>query len=275
LINFETIIKHFYINIVKLGLIMNLIFTKPIKSMKKNFTLLLKGSALLAILLFGFNPAKAQDDSKFSFDVTLNSDQFFGFYPFFSGAYSVSDNLDFTFYGILWSGGTGGGWGNWTEFGVGVGFEAAEGLSISPQIGVLGGNLLSSGVAGPAIFGDGIVPNLTIGLDKAKTEGEFYLGFYAPLRDEAPANGTTLSYLHYWANFGIKASEFFSIGAHFEHLVNTGGSNVAESSDVYQWLGPYVQFSKPGGGPFARFSFGTDLVEGNDSFFKLTTGFSF
>ena len=82
---------------------------------------------------------------------------------------------------------------------MGVGFEPAPGISVSPQIGILGGTLLSKGAVpgSPGIFGDGIVPNLTIGLDKAKTEGEFYAGFYAPLRNEAPTGGTTLSYLHY------------------------------------------------------------------------------
>lgn len=227
-------------------------------------------AACLMTVLFAA-PAMSQGEDRFSFDVTLNSDQFFGFYPFFSGSYGVSEKLDFTFYGILWSGGTGGGWGNWTEFGVGIGLEPVEGLSVSPQIGILGGNLLSSGAAGPSIFGDGIVPNLTIGLDKTRTEGEIYAGYYTPLRKE----GNTLSFLHYWANFGVKANSFFSVGAHFEHLINTGGTEVPEAVDLYQWLGPYVQFSKPNGGAFARLAFGTDLVEGNDSFFKLTTGFSF
>lgn len=245
--------------------------------MKNSFTTFTKRGVAMCVLclMLSASGAFAQDDSKFSFDVSLNSDQFFGFYPFFQGAYSVSENLDFTFYGILWSGGTGGGWGNWTEFGGGVNIAAGDGLSINPQIGFLGGNLLSSGTAGPAIFGEGIVPNLTINLEKPNVEGQIYAGFYSPLRDEAPAGGTTLSYLHYWANLGYRANNFFSFGAHFEHLVNTGGSEVTESTDVYQWLGPYLQFSRPSGGAFARFSFGTDLVEGNDSFFKLTTGFSF
>lgn len=248
--------------------------------MKNNFTTFSKKGALLSLMVFAiatFGANAQEEEEKFSFDVSLNSDQFFGFYPFFQGAYSINEKMDFTFYGILWSGGTGGGWGNWTEFGVGLNFEVSEGLSINPQIGVLGGNLLSSGAAGSAVFGDGIVPNLTINLDKEKIEGQIYGGFYAPLRNEAPTSGTTLSYLHYWANLGYKVSPLFSFGAHFEHLINTGGSNVAESSDVYQWFGPYIQFSKPGGGPFARFSAGADLYDGggNDSFFKLTTGFSF
>jgi hypothetical protein len=245
--------------------------------MNKKFTDLLKEGLVLGVLLLALSTTglMAQDDEKFSFDVSLNSDQFFGFYPFFQGAYSINEKTDFTFYGILWSGGTGGGWGNWTEFGVGMNFEVAEGVTFNPQIGILGGNLLSSGATGSGRFGDGVVPNVTINLDKSKTEGQIYAGFYAPLRNEAPTGGTTLSYLHYWANFGYKVSSLVSLGAHFEHLVNTGGSAVESSTDVYQWLGPYIQFSKPTGGPFARFSFGTDLVDGNDSFFKLTTGFSF
>lgn len=220
--------------------------------------------------------AKAQEaERKFSFDVTLNSDQFFGFYPFFAGSYGMSDKLDFTFYGILWSGGTGGGWGNWTEFGAGVSFQASEAISVNPQIGFLGGSLLSSGAAAAGIMGDGIVPNLTIGLDTETLEGELYFGYYAPLRNEAPAEGSTLIFTHYWANIGYKVSPFFSLGAHWEHLILSGGSEVEESSDLYQWLGPYVQFSDPGGKSFARFSFGTDVMEENDSFYKLTVGMSF
>ncbi|SHN18372.1 hypothetical protein SAMN04488057_109156 [Cyclobacterium lianum] len=246
-------------------------------------TLLKSFIAISLFFVFAVSTASAQSetDDKFSYTITVNSDQFFGFYPFFAGSYAVSETSAFTFYGILWSGGTGGnqgsggGWGNWTEFGVGYSFDAAEGLSINPQIGVTGGNLLSSGTAGPGVFGDGLVPNLTIGLDKAKTEGEIYFGLYTPLRDLAPADGTTLAYIHYWANFGVKASDFFSLGLHYEHLINSGGSNVAESTDVYQWFGPYIQFSDPNGMAFARLSAGGDLVEGNDSFFKVTTGLSF
>jgi len=242
---------------------------------KKSVCVFATALMLSFIISLTNNQLLAQEDDKFGMTVTLNSDQFFGFYPFFAGSYSVSENLDFTFYGILWSGGTGGGWGNWTEFGVGLSFPVSDALSITPQIGILGGNLLSSGTAGQGVLGDGIVPNLTIGLDADKVEGEIYAGYYAPLRDEAPAGGTTLSFLHYWILAGYKANSFFSFGAHYEHLINTGGSNVEESTDTYQWLGPYVAFAKPTGGVFTRFSFGTDLVEGNDSFYKLTVGYSF
>ncbi|EIM78722.1 hypothetical protein A3SI_01571 [Nitritalea halalkaliphila LW7] len=207
--------------------------------MKSNLTQTV-GKVLVAFsFLFVLSTSSyAQSDEKFSLDVTLNSDQFFGFYPFFTGSYAVSSTLDFTFYGIQWSGGTGGAWGNWTEFGVGVSVDIAEGISFNPQIGILGGNLLSSGAGGASVLGDGFVPNLTIGIDRAKTEGELYAGFYAPGRNKAPEGGTTLSFLHYWANFGYKVSPFFSVGGHYEHLINTGGSNVESATDTYQWLGP-------------------------------------
>ena len=242
----------------------------------KNFRSFAVHLVLAAVLAFvGITSVQAQDD-KFSMSVSLNSDAFFGFYPFFAGSYSISDNLDFTFYGILWSGGTGGGWGNWTEFGLGINLPVADGLNINPQVGILGGNLLSSGVSAAGVLGDGWVPNLTIGLDKPKVEGEIYAGYYLPLRDETPGpSQTTLSFLHYWANLGYKVSPFFSFGAHFEHLINTGGSQIEESTDVYQWLGPYIQFAQPSGGVFSRFSAGTDLVEGGDSFWKLSLGYSF
>ena len=239
-----------------------------------------------ALLILGLGSVQAQSD-KVSFDVSLNSDQFFGFYPFFSGGYSFNEKVGFSFYGILWSGGRGGAsglneaWGNWTEFGVGVSLTPVEGLDISPAIGVLGGSLLSSGGSGGAVLGDGVVPNLTVGLDQKKVEGELYFGYYLPVRNETveltnelgePMGRTsTLSFIHYWANLGYKASPFLSFGAHFEHLINSGGTEVEASSDVYQWIGPYIQFSSDKA--FARFSAGGDLLEGNDSFYKLTVGF--
>lgn len=225
-------------------------------------------------LIFSFI-ASAQDGKKFDFGVSLNSDTFFGFYPTFQGSYGEEDKAKLTFYGIHWGGGTGASWGNWTEFGLGASFPLGESLTINPQLGIVSGNLLSSAVNGPSIFGDGIVPNLTANLASDKLEGQFYFGLYAPLRDETVSGGTTLSYIHYWLNLGIKTSDVISIGAHYEHLINSGGSMIEESTDVYQWVGPYIQFTHPSGGPFARFSFGTDLVDGADSFFKLTTGFSF
>lgn len=258
--------------------------------MKNSFTKL--GSVLILagimFLAFPSHQTLAQEEKKFSMDVTLNSDIFFGFYPFFQGSYSINDKTDFTFYGILWSGGTGGvqgagggGWGNWTEFGIGMNFNVAEGISITPQIGLLNGSLTSG--LGVPVLGEGIVPNLTVGLDKSKFEGEFYMGYYYGLNH---GNATTLNFLHYWLNGGVKISPFFSAGLHLEQLSFMGGSETAPDSsfDYYLALGPYVQFANPKGGAFTRFTTGGDLrsdemvaKSGNrqPSFFKLTVGYSF
>ncbi|MEM1135615.1 MAG: DUF6733 family protein [Bacteroidota bacterium] len=230
-----------------------------------------------------------EEEDRFSMNVSLNSDIFFGFYPFFAGSYATGDNIDFTFYGILWSGGTGGtsgtttnlGWGNWTEFGVGIGFPVGPSLYVNPQIGLLNGSL-TSGLGTPAL-GEGFVPNITIGLDNNNLEGELYAGYYVGFDQ---GNPVTNNYLHYWVNGGYKVSSVVSLGLHLEHLRFTGGDNQEDdaASDLYVALGPYIQFADPKGGVFARFTSGLDLrsdeevaKSGNDlaSFFKLTVGYGF
>lgn len=251
--------------------------------MKNRFTKL--GVALMLVGMLSISTlihdAKGQEESKFSMDVTLNSDIFFGFYPFFQGAYSINESTDFTFYGILWSGGTGGGWGNWTEFGIGISKQVSEGVTVTPQIGLLNGSLTSG--LGTPVLGEGIVPNLTIGIDKTKFESEIYLGYYYGLNH---GNATTLNFLHYWVNGGVKLTPMFSAGLHFEQLRFTGGSETEADAayNYYVALGPYVQFADPKGGAFTRFTAGGDLrpiemVEKSEwrqpSFFKLTVGYSF
>lgn len=252
--------------------------------MKKNCISI---SKVLFALLFGLSlhstvlGQDAEVEDKFDFNVTLNSDAFFGFYPFFQGSYNTGSDIDFTFYGILWSGGTGASWGNWTEFGIGIGIPVTDALYINPQIGLLSGSL-TSGLGAP-VLGEGLVPNITVGLDNDNMEGELYAGYYAGLNH---GNATTNNYLHYWLNGGYKVSSFFSLGLHYEHLRFTGGSNYADDAayDYYQAIGPYVQFSDPNGSAFARLSGGADLRSDEQvtksayrqpSFFKLTVGYGF
>lgn len=220
------------------------------------------GSALLAGLAAG--SAHAADDDPLSGSIAFNSDAFFGVNPYVGMAYDTGD-IDVTFYGIYWGAGTGQNWGNWTEFGVGVGFEAMDGdLYVNPQLGFLSGNLLSSGAAGEPIIGDGFVPNLTMNYGTEEWEGQFYFGWYLPLReeDDNPPVSTN-EYIHYWVSGGKKLNNNFSVGVHFEELELSGGSRVNDL-DGYQWLGPYFQV---GNDQYAlRFSGGTDLTEDSSSF---------
>lgn len=227
------------------------------------------------------NKAQAQDN--LSMNVSLNSDSFFGFYPFFAGTYEGS-SVDFTFYGILWSGGTGGAWGNWTEFGVGVGIPAGN-FYINPQIGVLGGNLGSGNAS--SVVGESIVPSLTIQLDSDAMEGELYAGYYLGM-DHGSAEAKS-NFLHYWLNTGYKISPFISAGLHFEHLRFEAGDEPEgtppgaerKNFNFYMVAGPYVQFS--GKNFFTRFTVCEDFRSDFDvdnggelsNFYKLSIGYSF
>lgn len=236
-------------------------------------------SVLAALPAFA-QEESSNDEDNLSLSLAVTSDAFFGFAPMGTGSYKLSDKLDFTFYGIFWSGGTGAAWGNWTEFGAGVNLKPIEGIGINPQIGIVSGNLLSSTTAGPAVFGDGVVPNLTINVSKGNTESQVYFGYYGALRREGDK---TANYIHYWVNSGYKVTSLVSLGLHFEHLRFSGGKDFTTGSevsikadDVYQWFGPYVQFSKSKG--FVRFAGGPDISKyssANNSFFKLTAGYNF
>jgi hypothetical protein len=232
------------------------------------------------------NSAKAHEmasaeQSKFSLNVTLNSDSFFGFYPFFSGAYHLTDSADFTFYGVQWSGGTGINWGNWTEFGVGGAFALSHGFSITPQLGLLNGSLTSAHTHPRAL--EGLVPNITIKLNQDLVEGEFYMGLYYGFKGNQDKSN---NYLHSWLNAGFKATSFFSVGGHVENLRYLGGQNQRNNASYnYYWaLAPYVQFADPKGGSYVRFLAGPDLRDTGDrtesgwmahSFYKLIVGMNF
>jgi hypothetical protein len=246
----------------------------------------------IASVAFAAVPALAQDamgpqKREATYTVALNQDSFFGFAPSFNGAIPVNETTDFTFYGIFWTrpsfnlvGGNNGD-GLWTEFGVGANFHLMDGaLKVKPQIGLTNGSLLSGGAQGAggpegARFADGIVPSLTVNYSDDKFEGELYAGYYAALRQRNDA--AALDFLHLWVNAGYKFSSLVSAGVHYELLSNTrttypGGQAAA----VYEWVGPYVQFTLPKG-MFARFTAGPDTRKNNGrgDFYKMSVGMSF
>jgi hypothetical protein len=248
-------------------------------------------SAAIAVAAQAGSGGSTDRDERFS--VVLNQDAFFGFYPTFNGLIPVSENVDLSFYGILWTtpsfastalaGAGPSGNDLWTEFGIGANFILADGkLQVKPQIGITNGALLSGGVLDAndvptgtgSNFGDGIVPSLTINYSDDSFEAEYYGGYYAALANRN--KDAALDFLHTWVNAGYKFTGNFSAGLHYELLSNTrttypGGSTAV----VYQWLGPYVQFSLSKGF-FARFTAGADIEDGGDGdFYKLAVGMSF
>lgn len=206
-----------------------------------------------------------------SVSVSMKQDIFFGFHGLSQVAVELSEGLDATFYAILWTrpgfgaGLTGGNL--WTEWGGGVNFDLLDGnLSVNPQIGLLNGTLLSGSSRGLAI--EGFVPNVTITYGDGFLEGQIYAGMYLALRSlNESANN---DYLHYWANAGVAPIDWLSFGVHWEHLWQTRGAG-ADTADVYQWLGPYVEAR--GGPGFLRFAAGIDLVPDDLSdFYQVTVG---
>lgn len=213
-------------------------------------------------------PAPAEEEEKnHSFSIALNQDIFFGFYPTAALSYALSPELAITSYGILWTrpsfGTDAGGGGLWTEFGAGAAFTVLDGkLRINPQVGVLNGKLLSGGSR--ALVGEGVVPNITVDYSDDLLEGQFYMGYYIALREPR-----TNDFLHYWANAGVKATKFLSAGVHWEHLIlsRTRGGDAA---NIYQWIGPYFQFSLPNSSAI-RFSGGFDVADkGQKDFYKVS-----
>ncbi|MEM6709999.1 MAG: DUF6733 family protein [Pseudomonadota bacterium] len=218
-----------------------------------------------------------------SFTLLTSQDNFFGFYPSFNGLVEVNDNMDFSFYGILWTrdafGTTGTGDDLWTEFGAGVNLKYMDGrLNVKPQIGITNGSLLSGGETDSdgntgGYFLDGIVPSLTINYADDRFESEWYSGYYLAARDGDTER--TNDFLHLWLNGGYRFSNYVSAGLHYEWLEQTDGAAPGAEETVYIWLGPYVQFSLPKGF-FARFSAGSDISDdGTGDFYKLNVGMTF
>lgn len=239
-------------------------------------------AATLLVLGVAAPAARAQevDPHPVSFGVSLNQDNFFGFYPSFTATYGVSPTLDVAFYGILWTipafGLGGGGQNLWTEVGGGLRFKTlGNTLFIKPQLGITNGSLLSGGAedgAGP-LFLDGVVPSLTVNYSGARLEAEWYSGYYLAAR--RPSGNTTLDFLHFWLNAGVKLGSAFSVGAHYEQLRNTRNSATGQATNNYQWLGAYGQVALKNGHSF-RFTAGPNILDGAEGdFYKVSVNLAF
>jgi hypothetical protein len=227
--------------------------------------------------------AEVEEESPWSADISLNQDAFFGFYPFMAGSYALSDLMDFTFYSIIWttpgfSLDGAGGFGLWTEVGLGVNFKLLDGaINVNPQVGMLNGSLLSGG--DKALAGEGIVPNITVDHDGDFTQAQFYFGYYLALRGESENKS---DFIHYWAYGGLKpialinsssqAAGLLTVGAHWEQLRSMRG----DAANLYRWIGPYVSLALPHGVSL-RFAAGVNLDDDVFAldFYKASVGFSF
>jgi hypothetical protein len=254
--------------------------------MKKSAILALLGAVSLAPWASAQEAveAPAAEEENFYGSVSLNQDTFFGFYPVLAAGYEVADDIDFTFYSILWTtpsfsagalsaeeGSAPNGGGLWTEVGVGANFRFMDDqISLNPQLGLLNGGLLSQ--RGRPLMGEGIVPNLTANYDGDYVEAEIYFGYYLALRSPRTAD-----FIHYWANAGAKpfgADSLLSVGIHWEHL-RLARLAEGDAADIYKWIGPYVSFNLPRGVSL-QFAGGLDIEDsGMTDFYKASIGMDF
>lgn len=224
--------------------------------------------------------AASEDDGAFSGSVTLNQDTFFGFYPILNGSYALNDKFALTFYGLFWTNpaftpsGTGG-TGLWTEIAGGISFKVLDdAITVNPALGFLSGKLLSG--ADRAMTFEGIVSQVSISHASKYLEAQAFGAYY--VATAAPSNN---NFFHYWLTGGVRPfadctdwKQIVSVGAHFEQLYQTK-SPAGNSTNIYTWLGPYVQLTLPNN-VFLRVNAGWDLqdtVSGN--FYKVTMGYVF
>lgn len=268
-----------------------------------------QGKWLWALLVLGLvvSPmqAVAEDDlmdtTKHPVSVTMamQADSFFGFNPAVYGTYGLTKNLALAFNVTYWTDVQGLGVHDnnpWLELDLGVNMKFFdERLSITPMIGTVHGQLLSSrGGAFPKGGGsrnerttafDGWVPNLTMNYLDSRFEGEFYLGYYKAGRKEggspggggacvsdfpdcSTGNRGTWDFLHWWVNAGYRINSMWSVGAHYEQLLSTRDSSApGAAQDYYRWIGPYAEM-KVAGGMALRFTVGRDLTD-NQDFYKI------
>ncbi len=228
-------------------------------------------------------PLKASSEEPsdpFSGSITLNQDSFFGFYPILNGSYQINDQFALTFYGLFWTNpgftpsGTGG-QGLWTEVALGTSFTILdEALTVNPALGFLSGALLSGADRSHPF--EGLVAQISFSHADKYTEGQLFTAYY--FATSAPSNN---NFLHWWITGGVRPfadstnwTQIISVGAHFEQLYQTK-AKVGDTSNIYTWIGPYVQFTLPND-VFIRVNAGWDAQDSvSSNFYKMTLGYAF
>jgi hypothetical protein len=227
---------------------------------------------LLLLCMFSLS-ANAKDEAPAtSFGVSLGQDPIFGFYPSFNGSIAITDNMQFTAYGIFWTadalGGNLGGLNLLTEFGGGLNFTLMDGaLNINPQLGFAHGNYQSGG--GAPVIADNIVPSLGIYFNKGDFSASLNGIIWKGLR-KAGSNTPYYDLMEYTFQPSYALSRFFSIGLYYDHLLCKADyakynkmhvdQHKSETTTAYLWVGPSVKVSF-GKGINVMFTAGADLTE--------------
>ena len=230
---------------------------------------------LVFIIIFSFlssnlDAQEADEKQASTFNIVINQDNAFGFYPSVFGSFGLSDRLSFTYYSIFWTNPSYGNLVNgtdiWLEMGIGVGFPLLDDkIYLNPSLGTTHGRLLSDAPKGE-IF-EGLVPSIALFYLDERFEGEAFAAYYKVIKTKSANSG---DYLLYWILPGVVLSPNISLGLHYESFVNTWLSE-GEGSTFYQWFGGYFKFTVNDKYTF-RFSAGTNTADNpqySGQFYKL------
>lgn len=210
------------------------------------------------------------------FELGIEQDANFGFYPSARAVLSINDAFEVGGYGNYYTNPTyaaADGTGPWTEFGLLMNFlplqNKYQDLFLSVNLGLSNGNILSGDSI--AHFGEGFSVGIVAAYNYSGIELLATGNYYAPFKERGIfAN----SFYFYSLSAGFYFLSVLSAGIHYEeNVLNFLQLNEREQS--YEWLGPYVQFLINETYSL-RFTGGWDLSDnGISTFYKLGLNITF
>lgn len=217
----------------------------------------------ILVVFFLITNVKAEETSTTSFSLSIAQDPVFGFYPSFYGSFGLSDNMQFTLYGVLYTQdalGYSDGTNLLTEIGCGLNFSMLEGaLNINPQLGIGNGNYQSGG--GRPVVADNIVPSIGVYYTKESFSAALNFIYWKGFRKEAKEQ-PYIDMMQILFQPSINISKNVAIGIYFDNLMLKAETDddKGKLETYYFWLGPSFKFNF-NKGVNVVFTGGIDLVD--------------
>jgi len=232
-------------------------------------------SPFLVLYLFGQNVDTKQKNQVARFELSLNQDANFGFYPGARAVFPISQSFELGGYGNYYTNpayATSDGTGPWTEFGLLVNFNpiqsSSQNLFLSSSVGLSNGNVLS----GDSVerFAEGLSLGLTAVYNYSTLEFLASGSYFLPFKKRGIFSN---SFYFYMLSAGVYILPSFSIGTHYENN-ETNFLKLKRTEQTYEWIGVYFKFIVSQKYTL-QFTGGRELADnGTNSFYKLELNIS-